>query len=194
MGSIFELTIVRRYSFRGVSSYERMIFLDVESAEKQIAVLAEDKGNADVFCYILRELPFGRHYMEEECLTECVYLNSGKKMNERLFSSIRCEGEFHGREPGEVLFKEDDIVEILNLTSNKVSWGIISASPRSVEWVEKNYPLGESQFHLDASDDSYIVLEGVRNLKGISKERYMRSHIHVSTLRAFPKTQKEKVR
>lgn len=191
MKSIFELTIVRRYSFRGVSCYERVIFPNVERSEEHISLMTNDGKNDDVFCYILRELPIGKLCQDEECLTERVYLSNGQKMNERLFSSVNNEGEFRGRTKDQLHCKEGELVQMLALANNKIAWGIVCAVPRDDMWVSKHYPNKGMPHHLDASDDSYIILEGVNTLKGMTKEQYMNYHIHISSLRVFPMNNKQ---
>lgn len=120
----------------------------------------------------VREIPVDELCISDECLSEWLYDKEGNLIDCRLMSNMRnLPGLFHGRTAEQYRFHEGDIVEVE--TIDEISLAFVMAVPPSVERAWKINT--GTRFHLDDTDDSYIVLTGSD----------YRSHDHVETLRLF---------
>jgi hypothetical protein len=76
-------------------------------------------------------------------------------------------------------------VKVLDLAQKRIWTGFIYATPRLVDEVTKLYENDLPPLRLDASDDSYVILD--RPLSECkTDDDYMDSHSHISALRVFP--------
>ena len=129
-GSIFELTLwtyekqkrmhkddYQRFSLSiGQTAY----FRTVEDAERTIPVWIEEaEGNywlRDRYCFRIIEHPIGlKITSRHENLSEKIYDQDGRKLDERLYPSVgltvNWESEYHGRPDNRIRYKPGDVVE-----------------------------------------------------------------------------------
>ncbi len=190
MNSCFELNVVRLLGDDKVYNDERIRFHSLVEAEHEMLRISKSPFEFEqeaIFCFIIREIPFGVMCVnsDEDCLSERVYLADGSKMDERLFASGSIVGIFYGRLEHQIRFKVGDPVKVLDLAQKRIWTGFIYATPRLVDEVTKLYENDLPPLRLDASDDSYVILD--RPLSECkTDDDYMDSHSHISALRVFP--------
>ena len=189
MNSYFELNVVRVLEDDKVYNDERIRFHSLVEAEHEMLRISKcpfEFEQEAIFCFIIREIPFGVMCVngDDDCLSERVYLADGSKMDERLFASGSMVGIFYGRLEAQIRFKVGDPVKVLDLAQKRIWTGFIYATPRLVDEVTKLYENDLPPLRLDASDDSYVILD--RPLSECkTDDDYMNSHSHISTLRVF---------
>ena len=187
--SYFELNIVRLLGDNKVYNGERIRFHALVEAESEMLRISKNPyefEQAEIFCFIIREIPFGQLSIngDADCLTERVYLPDGSKMDERLIASGCFVGIFYGRLESQIRFQPGQSVRVLDLTRKQVWDGFVYATPRTVDEVTKLYENDLPPIRLDSSEDSYVILE--RPLSECkTDEDYMDAHSQVSALRVF---------
>ena len=186
--SYFELNIIRREPDGAMYGDERIRFRSLVEAEYEVAgqaatVRGPEEENYKIYCYIVREIPFGQMCTsDEDCLSERVYLPDGSKMDERLFPSGSLSGVFYGRLESQIRAQVGEKVEVLDLAKKEIRIGYVYATPPTVDKVKEMY--AERPLRLDYSDDNYIILDRLLS-ECKTDDDYMDAHSHISALRVF---------
>lgn len=144
---------------------------DLEGAEKiiheTVCIDKEDPCGPSLHSLRIVELPVGKYAPDWQSLSEYVYDSDGKNLDSR---TIPYDGVFPGRKENGLRFRKGDLCEVLD--GKRVYLGFVVELPPSVEEAAR---INASPFHLDGTDDSYIVL---------TDPHYI-SHDHVDSLRLF---------
>lgn len=143
-----------------------------DKAEGIIKKILDDKSFSNIHHFNIRKVGLDEMSIGSECYSEWLYDCNGQLIDSSLISNMRSNpGLFSGRTEEQYRFHEGDIVEVEN--GDEISLAFVVAVPPSVERALKINT--GTQFHLDDSDDNYIVL---------TDESYW-SHDHVSPLYLF---------
>lgn len=113
------------------------------------------------------ELPVGKYALDWQSLSEYVYDRDGRLLDCR---TTQYDGMFPGRRSDQLRFREGDLCEVLD--GERVYLGFVVEVPPSVEEASR---INANPFHLDGTDDCYIVLPDPHYI----------SHDHVDSLRIF---------
>ena len=118
----------------------------------------------------VREMRVGHYVQEWQTESEYIYDSRGTRLDSR---TIPYDGDqpFEGRSAAELRFRAGDLCEVLD--GDRVYLGFVVETPPSREWAQQS---NAGMFHLEAGDDSYVVL---------TSGDY-RDHDHVDSMRIFP--------
>lgn len=118
----------------------------------------------------IREMRVGHYVQEWQTESEYIYDNRGVRLDGR---TIPYDGDqpFGGRSAAELRFKAGDLCEVLD--GERVYLGFVVETPPSREWAQRS---NSGSFHLEAGDDSYVVLTSCD----------YRDHDHVDSMKIFP--------
>ena len=132
-----------------------------------VGIDKEDCLGSSLHSLRIIEIPVGKYALDWQSLSEYVYDRDGKLLDRR---TTPYDGMFPGRRSDQLRFSEGDLCEVLD--GERVYLGFVVEVPPSVEEAAR---INANPFHLDGTDDSYIVL---------SDPHYI-SHDHVDSLRIF---------
>ena len=115
----------------------------------------------------ITEIPVGEYAPDWRSLSEYLYDRDGHLLDSR---TTPYNGVFPGRSADQLRFKQGDLCEVLD--GDRVYLGFVVEVPPSVEEATR---INHDWIHLDATDDSYVVL---------TDPHYI-NHDHVDSLRIF---------
>lgn len=143
----------------------------LDSAERivseTVGIDKEDCLGSSLHSLRIVELPVGKYALDWQSLSEYVYDRDGKLLDCRTFPY---DGMFPGRRADQLRFREGDLCEVLD--GERVYLGFVVEVPPSIEEAAQ---INANPFHLDGTDDSYIVLPDPHYI----------NHDHVDSLRIF---------
>lgn len=118
----------------------------------------------------VKEMRIGHYVQEWQTESEYIYDDRGIRLDGR---TIPYDGDqpFEGRSGSDLRFKAGDLCEVLD--GDRIYLGFVVETPPSREWAQRS---NAGAFHLEAGDDSYVVL---------TSSDY-RDHDHVDSMRIFP--------
>lgn len=136
----------------------------------------ETERENDIHHILATLLPMGKLFPSDyEFLRQYMFLGDGTVFVERKYRDSFDESDFKGRNENELHFKVGDLVTYL--VGNELKYGVICMIPPKI---------GQFQY-LDSSDDSYTILEGLKELPNeIDNDTYMEYHTHVELINVFP--------
>ncbi len=135
--------------------------------KETIRIDKEDPCGPSLHSLRIIEAPVGKYAPDWQSLSEYVYDRDGVLLDSR---TTPYNGVFPGRREDDLRFRKGDLCEVLD--GDRVYLGFVVEVPPSVEEAAR---INANPFHLDATDDSYIVL---------TDQHYI-NHDHVDSLRIF---------
>jgi len=157
--SVFDVWKIRDINEKGHPHYPRFNVYEIKigsasslvSAESIISESVTEKENAH--CYYIREIPVDRKCSGDEYLSCFVYDFRGKRVDERLYSTMSPSWSFAGRTPEQIRFSVGELVEYHKWDT--IGLGLVVDLPPDIEKAKKSISKGA---HLDVADDNYIIL------------------------------------
>ena len=180
--SVFDVWVTSDQNYRkphypsySVRTWKAGSAFNLESAERILREFVRQNDEDERYTRCLEhlhsirivEMPVGVYAPEWMSLSEYVYDTKGCLIDKR---TIPYDAIFTGRRRDQVRFSKGDLCEVLD--GDRVYLGFVAEVPPSEEVAAR---VNAGPFHLDATDDSYIVL---------TDSHYI-SHDHVDSLRIF---------
>ena len=132
-----------------------------------VGIDKEDCLGSSLHSLRIIEIPVGKYALDWQSLSEYVYDRDGKLLDSR---TAPYDGMFPGRRSDQLRFREGDLCEVLD--GERVYLGFVVEVPPSVEEAVR---INANPFHLDGTDDNYIVLP----------DPHYVNHDHVDSLKIF---------